>query len=263
MLSLKNIHAGYDGRPVLHDATLEIADGEFVGLVGPNGCGKTTLLRVISGVLTAQSGNVRLLGRALDSFDRRELARTVAMLPQELSLDLGFTVEEVARMGRFAHQARFGRESAADRAAARRAMEMAEVLQLADRPVTELSGGERQRAFIALCLAQEPKLLLLDEPNNHLDLGHQLSILNLIAGLNRDAGLTVAATFHDLNLAAEYCDRLVVIDAGRIAAVGPPGDVLTADRILQVFGVRVVIEPNPLSGKPHVVYAASSRRRAD
>lgn len=256
MISIENVSAGYGGQPVLQNVTLRVTRGEFAGLIGPNGCGKTTLLRVIGGVLPAGEGQVRLRGNSVQEINRRELARTMACLPQQFSLELAFTVREVVLMGRSPHLQRFGGETSKDFAIAQRAMELADVLPLADRLVTEISGGERQRVLIAMCLAQEPEVLLLDEPTSHLDIGHQLSILDLIARLNRQTGLTVIAVFHDLNLAAEYCQRLLVLDHGRVAALGTPQDVLTTEVILGVYGTMVFIEPNRLSQKPHIVLAA-------
>jgi iron complex transport system ATP-binding protein len=258
MLTVEQVDAGYGDTLALRDASLSLAAGDFLGVLGPNGCGKTTLLRVLRGTLRPRSGYVRLEGRDRSTIDARALARTMAYLPQELAIELDFTVRELALMGRSPHVSRFVSESAADHRAAERAMELANVLHLADRPVTALSGGERQRALIAMCLAQAPKLLLLDEPTNHLDLAHQLSILDLIARLNRN-GLAVVAVFHDLNLAAEYCGRLVLMENGRIIAAGTPAEVITEDAIRRVYGVHTVVEPNRLSQRPHVVLAAGER----
>ena len=256
MLATRELIAGYGDTPVLHEVTMHVAPGEFVGLIGPNGCGKTTLLRVLSGVLPVMSGQVLVGGADLRRLGRRELARIMACLMQDLSLEVPFSVREVAMMGRSPHLTRLGRQTRRDRDIVARALALADVEHLADRPVTEISGGERQRAFIAMCLAQEPQLLLLDEPTNHLDVGHQLSLLDLIRRLNHDTDMTVVAVFHDLNLSAEYCDRLLMLDRGRVEAFGGPGDVLTIGRLRRVYRTNVMIEPNPHSGKPHVVIAA-------
>jgi iron complex transport system ATP-binding protein len=259
MLSLRNISAGYAGRLVLQNVVANITAGEFVGFIGPNGSGKTTLLRVISGVLPARQGEVWLAGRNLREMGRRDVARIVAHLLQERALGLAFSVREVVLMGRSPHLPRFGRETERDLAIVERAMDLANVSHIADRPATEISGGERQRAFIAMCLAQEPQLLLLDEPTNHLDIGHQLSVLNLIRGLNRQNGMTVVAVFHDLNLAAEYCDRLVLLDQGRAVAAGTPAEVLTPEMIQNVYRVEVLVGRNPASNAPHVILGSPCR----
>jgi iron complex transport system ATP-binding protein len=257
MLTLENISAGYNGSPVLQDVAVNITAGEFVGLIGPNGSGKTTLLRVISGVLPTRQGEVWLGGRKLREMGRRDVAKIVAHLLQDRALGLAFSVREVVLMGRSPHLSRFGGETECDLAIVERAMELANVSHIADRPITGISGGERQRAFIAMCLAQEPQLLLLDEPTSHLDIGHQLSILNLIRSLSRQTRMTVVAVFHDLNLAAEYCDRLVLLDGGRVAVAGTPTEVLTAERIRNVYGAELLVERNPASGRPRVVLAAN------
>jgi len=258
MILLENVSAGYDGKPVLQGVTLGVAPGEFLGIIGPNGCGKTTLLRVVSRLLPPTDGRVSIQGVPLPRISRRKLARTMACLAQDFSLDLPFTVRELVLMGRSPHLPRIGGETRRDYEIAERAMELVDVSHLADRPVTETSGGERQRALIALCLAQEPEVLLLDEPTSHLDIGHQLSILDLIARLNRQLGMTILAVFHDLNLAAEYCQRLLMLDRGRVAALGAPRDVLTSQMIARVYQTAVLVQPNPWSGKPHVVLSAGA-----
>ncbi len=263
MLSLQNISAGYRGELVLQDIAVNIAAGEFIGLIGPNGSGKTTLLRVISGTLAARHGEVWLRERKVRQMPRRDVARVVAHLLQDHALGLAFPVREVVLMGRWAHVPRFGRETAHDLAVAQRAMELASVLHVADRPITEISGGERQRVLIAMCLAQEPEVLLLDEPTSHLDIGHQLSILDLIRSLSRRTRMTVVAVFHDLNIGAEYCDRLLLLDRGRLAALGAVPDVLTAANLRQVYGVTVALQRNPLSNKPHVIVAGGGSSVSD
>jgi iron complex transport system ATP-binding protein len=256
MLSIKNVTAAYGKKTVLDGVEIEVREGEFVGLIGPNGSGKTTLLRVATGVLTPRKGEVLLRSVNLQSVGRRTLARTIAFLPQDLATEFSFTVREVTLMGRYPHLPRIGYETRKDLDITERAMELTGVSHLADRIITELSGGERQRVFIAMCLAQEPELLVLDEPTNHLDIGHQLSALDLIRKLNHETNMTVISVFHDLNLAAEYCERVVVLDGGRVDALGPPEDVLTTDMILRVYGVSVFTERNPISNRPHIVISA-------
>ena len=258
MLTVENLHAGYGDKLALQDVTLAVAPGEFLGVLGPNGCGKTTLLRAIRGTLAPRRGRVRLRDRDVRTIDKRSLARTMAYLPQDLVIELDFTVRELALMGRSPLLSRFVQESDEDRRVAEQAMQLADVLHLAERAVTALSGGERQRTLIAMCLAQQPQILLLDEPTNHLDLAHQLSILDLIARLNRNQGLAVVAVFHDLNLAAEYCGRLVLLENGRVAAMGTPAEVITEEAIRRVYGVQVTVQPNAASQRPHVVLTAGA-----
>ncbi len=256
MLSIENISAGYGDGLVLQNVSMEVKAGQFVGLIGPNGSGKTTLLRVITGVLAPEDGYVLLQGKRLKEIGRRKMAKTVACLSQDLSLDLSFTVREVTLMGRTPHLPKLAKETRRDFEIAEHVMELADVSNLADRLITEISGGERQRALIAMCLAQEPKVLLLDEPTSHLDVAHQLSALDLIRELNRKTGMTVVAVFHDLNLAAEYCDKLLVLGRGRVEAFGLPEEVLTSDTILKVYGAKVLTEQNPVSNKPHIILTA-------
>ena len=258
MLTVENLHAGYGDKLALQDVTFAVVGGEFLGVLGPNGCGKTTLLRAMRGTLKPRQGCVRLGDRDVQTIDKRSFARTMAYLPQDLVIGLDFTVRELALMGRSPHLSRFVRESNEDRRVAEQAMELADVLHLAERPVTALSGGERQRTLIAMCLAQQPKILLLDEPTNHLDLAHQLSILDLIARLNCATGLAVVAVFHDLNLAAEYCSRLVLLKTGCVAAMGTPAEVVTEEAIRRVYGVDVAVQPNGLSQRPHGVLTAGA-----
>ena len=256
MLAIDTISAGYHEKLVLDQVSVDVARGEFLGVIGPNGCGKTTLLRVVSGVLATTGGQVRLNDTDIRSIPRRDMAKVVTCLSQDLDLEFPFTIREVVFMGRTPHLPRIGRETKRDWEVVEHAMDVADIASLADRPITEVSGGERQRAFIAMCLAQEPQLLLLDEPTTHLDIGHQLSILQLIRDLNRQTGLTVVAVFHDLNLASEFCEQLLVLNQGKVEALGPPKDVLTEAMIRRVYGATIRTEQNPVSHKPHVVIAA-------
>ncbi len=256
MISVNHISAGYTERLVLQDVTMTAGSGQFVGLIGPNGSGKTTLLRVLSGVLAPRRGEILLAGTPLQQIPRRDLAKIMACWSQDIHLDLSFAVGDIVMMGRSPYISRTGRETQEDFRVVEQAMKRADIRHLRDRRVTEISQGERQRTLIAMCLAQQPRVLLLDEPTSHLDIGHQLSILDLLRRLNRKAGVTVVAVLHDLNLAAEYCDRLVLLCQGRIEAQGPPAQVLTAERIRRTYGAAVVVEENPVSGKPHIVLSA-------
>ena len=263
MLSVNNLECQLGGETILRRVTFDVPDGDFLGVIGPNGAGKTTLIRAVSGIIPLTAGQVLLSGKAVETMSPREIALQAACLLQDAPIDVSFTVEEVVLMGRTPHLTRFGHETEADRAVAREAMRRADVEHLKDRLITEISGGERQRALIAMCLAQEPRLLLLDEPTVHLDIAHQLAALDLLWALHRERGLTVVAVFHDLNLAAEYCHRLMLLDAGRIAALGEVEDVLTAAQINSVYGSRIQVETNPVSGRPHVILTAGGSITGD
>lgn len=254
MLTVENLSAGYARVPVLQDIRLEVKAGEWLGLIGPNGCGKTTLLRVLSGVIRPARGKVLLEGRELREYPPRALAKLRACLPQELPLEFPFTVREIALLGRSPHIPALGAETPDDLRIAEEALRLTDLSSLAGHAITQISGGERQRAFIALCLAQEPKLLLLDEPTSHLDATHQLSILNLLRDLNQKKGLTLITVFHDLNLASEYCGRLAVLGRGRLEIAGTPDEVITPERLGQIFGAGLRVGKNPHSGKPHVFF---------
>ena len=226
-------------RPVLSGTSLRLSRGEFVALLGRNGSGKTTLLRILSGTLTPSAGSVTFGGRPLREMSRAEAARRIALLPQSLELPHGFRVSELVAMGRTPHAAHLFATTETDRSAVRRALRDAGATDLADRYPAELSGGERQRVLVAMALAQEPRLLLLDEPTLHLDLAHQVALLESVIALQRSRGVTAVAVFHDLNLAAAFAPRVAVLDDGRIVADGAPAEVLTPRFVEAVFGVSV------------------------
>jgi iron complex transport system ATP-binding protein len=229
------------GEPlqVLRGVDLELPAGDLVALLGANGSGKTTLLRLISGAIAPDAGEVQLGGRAVRDWDRRALAQRVAVLPQQLDLPDGFRVAELVEMGRAPHASRLFGSTAEDERAIHQALTDADCLELADRYPHELSGGERQRVLVAMALAQEPELLLLDEPTLHLDLAHQVSLLSSIHRLRAQRGLTVLAVLHDLNLAAAFAPRAVVLDGGVVAADGDPREVLSPALVARAFGVAV------------------------
>jgi iron complex transport system ATP-binding protein len=226
-------------RDVLSDVDLTLLRGDLIALVGTNGSGKTTLLRLLTGILQPGSGEVRFDDRPLSDWRRVDLARRVAVLPQQMDLPVGFRVTELVEMGRAPHARRLFASTEADERAVARALADADALDLADRFAEDLSGGERQRLLVAMALAQEPDLLLLDEPTLHLDLAHQVALLAAIRRLRDQRGLTVLAVLHDLNLAAAFAPRVAVLDEGRVVADGPPTEVLTPDLVERVFGVKV------------------------
>ena len=232
---IADVSAGYDGRPVLKSITCVVAAGSLLGLIGPNGAGKTTLLRVLGGALPFSAGSLLIHGKDVRSFRRRELAQIVGFVPQALDVPVAFTVAEFVAMGRTPYISGWSRLSRDDDAAIRKAMEMTDILGLESRLVDELSAGEKQRAVVAMALAQDPQILLLDEPTSHLDIQHAWNLMALIVKLNRERGVTVVLSSHDLNLAAEFCSHLLLMDKGRAVVHGTPTEVLDAERLSRVY----------------------------
>jgi iron complex transport system ATP-binding protein len=267
-LDLQAIEATYPGRrtgqraePVLHGIDLRLDSGEMLALIGPNGAGKSTLLRVAGGLLRPSAGRAFLGDRDLASLGAREIARQIAVVPQEGPIPGGLLVREMVDLGRTPYVRLLLGPTAHDRHAVEWAMAAAGVVELADRFVDELSGGERQRVILARALAQEPRLLLLDEPTANLDLQHQVAMLELVRGLTREQGLTVVAAVHDLQLAALYCDRVALMSAGQIVSQGSPEAVLTAPLLLETFGQRVVLSAHPTHGVPLVALVPNGNAR--
>jgi iron complex transport system ATP-binding protein len=249
-----------DGGFALADVTFAIEPGEVFGVIGPNSAGKTTLLRLLTRVVAPERGEVRLEGRPLARLAHAELARRVAVVPQDAPRPFPFSVEQLVLMGRYPHGPGRFFESGEDRALAHAAMAATGVLELAELPLEQLSGGERQRAMLARALAQQPLLLVLDEPTSHLDLRYQAETAALIQQVNAERGMTVLLVSHDLNLAAEVCDRLLLLARGRVARVGTPAEVLQRETLETVFGCAVSVEINPVSGRPVVQVAWPSVR---
>ena len=237
-VAVLDVTVSFGDRHVVDRVSLDVAPGEWLNIVGPNGAGKTTLLRVLAG-LTPYEGTVRIDGRDTRTLRRREWAQRVAMVPQVPQIPPGMSVAHYVLLGRTPHLRPLGAEGPTDIAAATTALERLDLLRLADRPVTTLSGGERQRVLVARLLAQDAPIALLDEPTTALDLGHQQQVLDLIDELRHDHHLTVVATMHDLTLAAQYGDRLALLDEGRLLATGPASEVLTEDGLSKLYGARV------------------------
>ena len=245
--------AGRHKRPfTLSELSFGIARGEIVGVIGPNSAGKTTLTRLLTRVIEPAGGEIFLEGAPLRRLGRAELARRVAVVPQGAPSQFPFTVGELVLMGRYPHGPGRYFESPRDRALAQEAMAATSVLELAELPFDDLSGGERQRAMIARALAQEPRLLVLDEPTAHLDLRYQAEAAALMRRLNQERGMTIMLVSHDLNLAAEVCDRLLLLSSGRVAALGAPEAVLEEALLASVFGCEVIVETNEGAGRPVV-----------
>ncbi len=235
-----------DAKRILNDVSLHADGGQFVGLVGPNGAGKSTLLRAISGILSHVEGTVSLDGQDLRSLSSRRVAANLALIPQIAPYTYGFTSLELVLMGRYPHLGRFQIEGKDDHRIAMDAMELTETEGFAERTMDTLSGGERQRVLVARALAQQPRVLLLDEPTSNLDVLHQLKVLDVVRQMVDD-GLAAIAAIHDLNMAARYCDRLVLLQEGQVAAEGPAEDVLTPQAIKSAFGVNAAVYRDPVT----------------
>jgi iron complex transport system ATP-binding protein len=252
----ENLTFAYKDKSVLDGVSLSIERGEMVGVLGPNGSGKTTLLKIFSAVLRGR-GEVKLNGRSIETYGKRELSRLFAMVPQESQVLFPYTVAEIVLMGRASYHSPLVLEGKRDLEVARASLELTDSLPFSDRYLHELSGGEKQRVIIARALAQEPQILLLDEPSAFLDLRHQVQVFQIIRRLNRERGLTIVAALHDLNLAALFFPRLVLLRDGRIYRDGSPKEVLTEKTIDEVYGIRVRVEKDPSGEKPQLFICPS------
>ncbi|WP_435553174.1 heme ABC transporter ATP-binding protein, partial [Natrinema sp. CGMCC1.2065] len=257
-ISITDCSLSFGDLAVLENVSLTIEPGEFVGFVGPNGAGKTTLLRLISGALAPDSGSIAIDGTDVHGLSSRASSRLVSVVPQDTTLSFSFPVRDVVEMGRHPHRSRFSSATPADRAAVERALERTRTAELADRPIDEVSGGQRQRVVLARAIAQETPVMLLDEPTASLDINHQVETLELVRELVAE-GRTVVAAIHDLELAARYCDRLVLLADGRVAADGPPSSVLTREALADSFDANAVVTPSPVTGTETVTAFAADR----
>ncbi|MFF5447663.1 ABC transporter ATP-binding protein [Streptomyces sp. NPDC012888] len=252
-LVAEELTLAYDGRPVVEGLDVVIPAGKVTAVIGANACGKSTLLRGLSRLLTPERGSVYLDGRLIHSLRGKELARRLGMLPQSPVAPEGITVLDLVKRGRSPHQSWWRQWSPEDEQAVHEALEATGLTEQADRSVDELSGGQRQRAWIAMALAQGTPLLLLDEPTNHLDLAHQIDILDLVVDLNRDQGRTVVLVLHDLNHACRYADHVIALKQGRIVAEGAPADVIDEELVTEVFGLSCTVIDDPAGGGPHII----------
>jgi len=253
VLRIEKLSGGYGASDVIHDVSFDVEKKDFLGIIGPNGSGKSTLLRLISRILSPAQGSIALQEKDIHRIRLKDLFKEIAFVPQNTIIHFPYTVWEIVLMGRIPHLNRFRSETRKDFEIAERSLALTDSLVLKDKRIDELSAGERQRVLISKALAQEPQVILLDEPTSHLDIGHQIEILSLLRKLNRESGLTVLAVLHDLNLAGEYCNRLILIDKGKIIRQGLPAEVLTYQTIEEVYKTVVVVKENPFSHKPYII----------
>ncbi len=252
LLSITGVSFRYGAQTVLNNINLDVEKGEVIGIIGPNGAGKSTLLRLIAGYLSPDEGSIVFSGSPLKDYDRRSLARHIATLPQSLDMPFPYTVEEFIVMGRYPYDRRSFSYGAEEKEMASGIMEDMNIGHLASRQINTLSEGERQKVYLAQCIVQDPEVLLLDEPVSHLDIKHQMRVLEILEGLHGE-GLTILMILHDLNLASEFCSRMVLIVQGSIYTDGPPAATLTYENIEKVYDTVVIVRENPLSKKPFVI----------
>ncbi|KRA23166.1 iron dicitrate ABC transporter ATP-binding protein [Microbacterium sp. Root61] len=252
-LSAEALTLAYGDRTIVESLDLRVPPGRITAIVGANGCGKSTLLRALARLITPKHGQVVLDGRSLHGLPSKEVARTLGLLPQSPVAPEGIAVADLVGRGRHPHQKLLARWNAHDYEVVARALEATGIEDLADRSVDELSGGQRQRVWIAMALAQETDILLLDEPTTFLDVAHQVEVLDLLTDLNHERGTTIVMVLHDMNLAARYADHLFALRAGRIVASGPPNEVMTSELIREVFDLDALVVSDPVSGAPIVL----------
>ena len=253
VLSIDGVNCSYGSVDVLKDVSFSVESGEFLGILGPNGSGKTTLLKSISRVLKPKKGAILIDDSDIYQMKTVDVAKQLAVVPQETPVSFDFTALEIVLMGRNPHMTRFKMENKNDLEVAKKSMQLTRTWEFADRPVTELSGGERQRVIIARALTQEPQILLLDEPTTHLDISNQLEIMDLIKQLSKTKKMLIVAVFHDFNLAARYCDSIILLKNGEIVAIGKSEGTLTSENVKKVFSVDTIVKKHPITDQLHVI----------
>lgn len=254
-VAVERVEKRYGMRVILNGIDFQVEPGEWLGILGPNGSGKSTLLQVMAGAEPVDGGTVRLAGKPVGDYPRKALARQVAVLQQDALPPVGFTVQEVVEMGRYPYQNWFGDEQDDAAALVDRVIRWLKLEPLRERPVDLLSGGERQRVALGKAMVQQPKLLLLDEPTTFLDIGYQLEMMDTVRRWQKECGMTVVSVLHDLNLAAQYCDRLLLLHNGGIVGIGEAAEVLRAELLEKVYGTRPFVVPHPLRGIPQILLA--------
>jgi len=251
-IDVQNLSHAYGNLPVLNNITFSVSKGDFFIIIGPNGSGKTTLMKVISGILKPQNGQLEIMGRSIDNYTRKNLAQTIAFVPQTIPVDFPFTVTEIVLMGRSPYLGMLGLEQEIDLEIAQQAINFTGIEHLAHRKLDQLSGGEQQRVFIARAICQQPQVILLDEPTSSLDLAHQVRLMDLMERLKADKGVTVVMVSHDVNLAAMYGNRLLLLNQGQIMRLGTPEEVLTFQTLEETYGCTLLVDKSPLGKIPRV-----------
>lgn len=248
-LQVQNLKFGYKRDLVLKDISFNIEKGQFISIIGPNGSGKSTILKLLNNLYSPKKGNIFIEGKNIYGYKKRDLAQKIALVPQDTFLDYEFTVEDVVLMGRHPYKKRFQKEDENDFKIVEEALKMTNTLHLKDKLITEISGGERQRVVIARALAQNPSIILLDEPTSHLDINHQIEILNLLKRLNQEKSTTIVIVIHDINIASRYSDEIIMINEGKIVGIGRPEEVITKKNIEETYNLKVIIEKNRVTNK--------------
>ncbi|MCF6460924.1 ABC transporter ATP-binding protein [Clostridium sp. Cult3] len=246
-LEIENLNFGYGTKNILKNVSFQVEEGEFISIIGPNGSGKSTLLKLLNNIYEPKSGTILIQGREIQDYKGKELARKVALVPQNTVIDYEFSVEDVVLMGRYPYLGRFEKEGPEDYSIVDEALKLTNTFYLKKRSINEISGGERQRVVVAKTLAQKPDIILLDEPTSHLDINHQIEILRLLKRLNRKHGTTIILVIHDINLANRYSDRILLLDKGQVLGIGKPSQVVNSYNIEKAYNLKVVVEKNKIT----------------
>lgn len=252
-IEINNLEFGYGDSLILKDISFNVKKGEFLSIIGPNGSGKSTLLKTLNRLTHIKNGSILIDDKDIEEYKTKDLAKKVALVPQDTTLDYEFSVEDVVTMGRHPYKGRFEKEDQEDKAIVYEAMEMTNTFTLKDRLITEISGGERQRVFIAKALAQKTQIIFLDEPTSHLDINHQMDVLNLLKKLNKEKNITIILVIHDINLAARYSDEIILLNHGIIQGKGTPEEVITSENVELAYNLNVIIEKSKYTDTPYLI----------
>lgn len=251
-LEINNLSFGYNGDLVLKDISFKVRDSQFISIIGPNGSGKSTLLKILNNLYKPKTGNILIHGKDIVNYKGKNLAKKVALVPQDTNIEYDFSVEDIVLMGRHPYIGRFEKEKEVDYEIVNEALRLTNTAHLRDRNINKISGGERQRVIIAKALAQKPDIILLDEPTSHLDINHQMEILTLLKNLNKEKGATIILAIHDINLANRYSDNIILLNKGTILGMGVPSEVVNSHNIEKAYNLKVVVEKNQITDSIHI-----------